>query len=140
MAAATGIPTELIPNGWFTRMTPVEGWAYPAWIASALIGGLIVASYGGIRAPTCGGAARRAQGAGLLGGTLTWLAVGCPICNKLVVAAVGVSGALNWFAPLQPWLAAISLLLLLGGLGWRLRGLRADCSERTAVYVASGAP
>jgi hypothetical protein len=38
-------------------------------------------------------------------------AVGCPICNKPVVA-IGVRGALNYFAPVQPFLAAGSVALL----------------------------
>lgn len=129
MALLTGIPTVLVPNEWFTRMTPVQGYAYPVWVASALLSGLLVASYGGMRPPACSTPAGGGQGAGLLGGTLTWFAVGCPICNKLVVGVVGVSGALNWFAPLQPWLAAASLLALLGALAWRLRALRAGCPE-----------
>jgi hypothetical protein len=136
MALVTGIPTVLIPNGWFTRMTPVQAWAYPVWAASALLGGLLLASFGAVRAASCAGA-RRAQGAGLTAGTLTWLAVGCPICNKLVVAALGVSGALAWFAPLQPWLAALSLLMLLGSLGWRVRALRSGCAEPAGSEVSA---
>ena len=133
MALLTGIPTVLVPNDWFTRMTPVQGYAYPVWAASALLGGLLVASYGGLRAAACPAAAGGGQAAGLLGGTLTWLAVGCPICNKIVVAAVGVSGALNWFAPLQPWLAAASLLALAGALAWRVRILLLGCPQPAAA-------
>jgi len=33
---------------------------------------------------------------------LATFAIGCPICNKLVVALLGVSGALTCWAPLQP--------------------------------------
>lgn len=134
MALLTGIPTVLVPNDWFTRMTPVQGYAYPVWAVSALLGGLLVASYGGLRAAACPAAAGGGgQAAGLLGGTLTWLAVGCPICNKIVVAAVGVSGALNWFAPLQPWLAAASLLTLAGALAWRVRILLLGCPQPAAA-------
>ncbi|MCW2943711.1 MAG: hypothetical protein JWR24_428 [Actinoallomurus sp.] len=39
-------------------------------------------------------------------------AVGCPICNEPVVAAIGVSGAPNYFAPVQPFLAAGAVSLL----------------------------
>jgi hypothetical protein len=38
--------------------------------------------------------------------------VGCPICNKIVVALLGVSGALGVWAPVQPILAVLSLALL----------------------------
>jgi len=53
---------------------------------------------------------------------LSGFAVGCPICNKLVVALIGVSGALNYWAPLQPLLGLLSVGVLLVGLVVRLRG------------------
>jgi hypothetical protein len=40
-----------------------------------------------------------------------------------VLLALGTSGALTWFAPLQPWLAAASVALLAGSLAWRIRAL-----------------
>jgi hypothetical protein len=42
--------------------------------------------------------------------------------NKLVVIAVGATGALRWFAPVQPLLAAVSLVLLSAALWIRLGG------------------
>ena len=44
-------------------------------------------------------------------------AVGCPVCNKVVLLALGSSGALTWFAPVQPLLAVLSI----AGLAWALR-------------------
>jgi len=44
-----------------------------------------------------------------------------PICDKLVVAAIGVSGALSYWAPLQPLLGALGTMVLLTGLTVRLR-------------------
>ena len=72
---------------------------------------------------------RRAGTTGVLGATLGWLAVGCPVCNKLIVLALGSSGALSWFAPAQPWLAALSIVLLVAALAWRARVL-ADAGLR----------
>jgi hypothetical protein len=54
---------------------------------------------------------------------MSFFAVGCPICNKLVVALIGVGGALSFFAPVQPYLAAAGLALLVASLGVRLRQL-----------------
>ena len=39
------------------------------------------------------------------GGFVSFLAVGCPVCNQAVVALVGVGGALSWWAPVQPFVA-----------------------------------
>jgi len=59
---------------------------------------------------------------GGLGGLLAFFAVGCPICNKVVVIALGTSGALTWFAPVQPYLGVVALGLLAWALRVRLRG------------------
>lgn len=70
---------------------------------------------------------------GGVGGLLSFLAVGCPTCNKLVVLAVGTSGALDWFAPAQPLPALVSIGLL--GLAVRVR-LR----DRVSCPIAAGSP
>lgn len=51
-------------------------------------------------------------------------AVGCPVCNKLVVLALGLGGAMTYFAPVQPFLGLISTGLLLYGLRLRLSVMR----------------
>lgn len=113
-ALAVGVPTGVIPTPLYTRMTPVLWWNYGVWATTAALGGLVVATYirrPGDRTPRNGVAA--ASGGGLLAA----FAVGCPICNKLVVAALGVSGALSIWAPLQPVIAIASM----AALGWALR-------------------
>lgn len=119
-----GIPTDVVPNPFYTRMTPVLWWSYPVWAATAVLGGLVAATY--VRSPAQPARAGRALG----GGLASFLAVGCPVCNKLVVALLGASGALAWFAPLQPLLAALGLSLLSATLLLRLRGLAA-CRARS---------
>lgn len=78
---------------------------------------------------------RRAGAAGGVGATLGWLAIGCPVCNKIVVLALGTSGALNLFGPAQPWLAALSVMLLVVALAWRWRMLLA--AERAGTQPMS---
>ena len=48
-----------------------------------------------------------------------------PICNNLVVMSLGVSGALTWFVPAQPFLAVGSLALLGYALWQRVQRARA---------------
>ena len=111
---AVGVPTGVIPTPLYTRMTPVLWWNYGVWAATAALGGLVVATYirrPGDEAPQNGVAA--ASGGGLLAA----FAVGCPVCNKIVVAALGVSGALSIWGPLQPVIAVASI----AALGWTLR-------------------
>ena len=47
-----------------------------------------------------------------VGGLVSFFAVGCPVCNKLVLLALGASGAVSWFAPVQPVLAVASVALM----------------------------
>ncbi|MCY3644506.1 MAG: hypothetical protein OXG41_13060 [Acidimicrobiaceae bacterium] len=54
------------------------------------------------------------------GGFVSFLAVGCPVCNQAVVALVGVSGALSWWAPVQPFIGLLAVGLLLYTLRKRL--------------------
>ncbi len=128
-----GVPTAVIPNPFFIRMTPTETFNVIVWLASAPFIGLLIATY--IRPPRHAiGHPRGGPGAGraTLGGVAAYLAIGCPICNKVVVAALGVSGALSVFAPLQPVIGAASVALLGATLAWRLRDRARRC-ERCAT-------
>lgn len=117
-----GIPTGIIQTSWYHRMTPVLWWNYPVWALSSLLTGALVATY--VRDPAAPVLPTQG-GKTFLGNMLSLFAVGCPICNKLVVLVVGISGALNWFAPLQPVLAIGSLGLLGYALRARLRAFAA---------------
>jgi hypothetical protein len=123
-ALVIGVPTGVIPTSFYTRMTPVLWWNYPVWAVSSVLEGLLLATYVGAGSPARAedSAEQRPRTARALGaGLLSAFAVGCPICNKLVVLAVGVSGALSYWAPAQPFLAAASIALLLHALVRRLR-------------------
>jgi hypothetical protein len=76
------------------------------------------------------------SGAFTLGGLATFFAIGCPVCNKIVLLALGTSGALNLFAPIQPLIGAASLALLAATLIWRLRRRPQGCAVPTARRAA----
>ena len=112
------IPTAIIANPMFRRMTPPTIWSWVFWIVPAVFFGPLVASY------VVKGPWRRCsllEGKTLAGGFLSVLAVGCPICNKVVVALLGISGALSYFAPIQPVLGTMSVALLAYGVRLRFR-------------------
>ncbi len=124
-AVTVGLATVIIPNPIFARDIPVVAWNYPVWIVTALLVGVLAATY--VRTPGEGGAlsSRREQRsgrAGVAGGLLTWFAVGCPVCNKIALLALGYTGALTWFAPVQPFLALAALGLAAWAVVVRLRG------------------
>lgn len=122
---AIGLPTDVIPNPVFGRPVDVTWWSTPVLIVTAVLGGLLAATYvrtdGRIDEAPVGEELDRPGRAGGLGGLLSFFAVGCPTCNKLVVLAIGSTGALDWFAPAQPVLAIVSIGLLAWALRTRLR-------------------
>lgn len=123
-AVLIGIPTVLIPNPVFGREIPVVLWNYPVWIATSALAGMLAATY--VRSGSADVPATDEPTApgrwGTVGAVLTWFAVGCPVCNKIALVALGYSGALTWFAPAQPYLAAVAMTLTAGALVFRLRG------------------
>jgi hypothetical protein len=137
LAAATattlliGLPTDLIPNPWFTRMMESRPQDYVFLSITVVLAGLLAATY------AFPAACPRYQGRFAAGGLLTVLAVGCPICNKLVVLALGTSGAMTWFEPMQPLLALASIALLSAALVVRLRSVRAATEPLQAQRIAA---
>jgi hypothetical protein len=102
----SGVPTDLVDTPLFVRMTPAEWWNYLLWMASAVLVGLLAATYiAGPDRDVVGASHSKVLG----GGMLSVFAVGCPVCNKLVVLALGAGGALTYFGPVQPVLGLLSV-------------------------------
>jgi hypothetical protein len=123
IAVAIGIPTDVIPNAWFGREVDVRPLDYVFLALTSLLTGALLATWALPSVPREMDGRRAGIGAALLG----WFAVGCPVCNKLVVLALGSSGALTYFAPIQPILGALAVALAAAGLAIRLRGYFAGC-------------
>jgi len=118
IAILVALPTAVIPNPIFGRAIEVTWWSYPTVLIAGILGGLLVGTY--VRVPGAQ-SVDQAMKLGTVGGLVTFFAVGCPVCNKLVLLALGTSGAMTWFAPVQPFLALASLVLLAWALRMRLR-------------------
>ena len=130
VAVLVALPTAVIPNPVFGRAIAVTWWSYPVVLVTGVLGGLLFATY--VRDPrlTDPGASAdanerdTASRLGVAGALVSFFAVGCPVCNKLVLLALGASGAVTWFAPVQPFLAAASVVLMAVALRLRLRNDR----------------
>jgi hypothetical protein len=126
---ALAIPAALIPNPIFGRAIEPEWWSWPVTIATGILAGLVIATYVNV-APSLAQdthadepeVSDTAGRAGVIGGLVSFFAVGCPVCNKLVLIALGSTGAVQWFAPIQPILAVAALGLLVWALRRRLQG------------------
>jgi hypothetical protein len=125
-AVAVGLPTDVIDNPLFTRMTPVRWWEYPVLVVTVVLTGV----WAGIRQ---GGENTAGSGRAIGGSVLSALAVGCPVCNKIVVSLLGVSGALGVWAPAQPLIAVLSIVLLATAVVVRWR--RRECTPETCSPV-----
>jgi len=101
----------------------VTWWSYPTLAITAVLGGLLAATY--VRDSSAPGAPTEEIDAptrnGGIAGLLSFFAVGCPVCNKLVIVALGATGARQWFEPVQPLLAVGSVVMLAWALRARLR-------------------
>lgn len=119
-----GIPTDIIDTSMFGREVPVRTWEFPVLLATALL----TAFWFGVDKPA---RVERTGTPAALGVALTFFAVGCPVCNKLVLLALGTSGALGLWAPIQPFLAGVSLTMLTAAVivRWRKR----DCTAVTCA-------
>jgi len=123
------IPSDLIENRLFGRPVAPGPVDYAILAITASLIGLIFAIRPDVRAAGLEGDLDRQSTQTVWGGFVSFLAVGCPVCNQAVVALVGTSGALSWWAPVQPivGLGAIALL------GWAL-------NRRLHTYSLSACP
>ncbi|HEX6886496.1 MAG TPA: hypothetical protein VF143_00205, partial [Candidatus Nanopelagicales bacterium] len=115
-----GLPTAVIANPVFGRSIAPTTWAMDVLIATSALAGLLTSTYvrndgpALVRSENTAGIAADPRSArrGALGGLLAYLAIGCPVCNKVVLIALGATGAVRIFAPVQPYLAALGLIAL----------------------------
>jgi hypothetical protein len=110
-AILIGVPSDLIDTSWFGRPVEIRAIDYVIWVITSLLIGLIFA----IRVDSEVDETRT-----VWGGFMSFLAIGCPVCNQAVVALAGTSGALSWWAPVQPVVGLLAVAILLYALKQRL--------------------
>lgn len=130
-----GIPTVVVDNDIFGREIGLTSWTVPVLVVTSILSGMLFATY--VRVGDVPTTEREAK-IGSLGGFFSFLAIGCPVCNKLALIALGYSGAIQYFAPIQPYLAALGIGLLAYALRQRLTN-EARCkipvkSEKVEAY------
>lgn len=100
LLAIFGIPTAVIPNPWFGRMTPVTIVDYFFLITTS---GLL-ALYVALPTPS-------KHTTATAGGIANFFAVSCPLCNKLFVLLLGASAVMHYIEPLRVWFGALGVML-----------------------------
>lgn len=125
-AVVIAVPSDLIDTPLFGRPVEVRPIDYAILAVTAGLIGVIFA----IRVPDSA-ASESQQTRTIWGGFVSFLAVGCPVCNQAVVALVGTSGALAWWAPVQPVVGLVAVGLLVWTLRYRLRTHELDACPVT---------
>jgi hypothetical protein len=138
---AFGLVSAIIPNPVFGREIAPEPFAIATWVASAPLMGLVLATYTArpsmtetrpIGPKAIADEARDGSVLGTVGGIGAFLAIGCPVCNKLALLLLGTSGAMTVYAPIQPVIGIVSLGLLVATAVWRIRlRMRGDACAAT---------
>ena len=118
------LPTAVIENPIFGREMAVTNWSMGVIIATSVLSGLLMATYVKNEYSDENPRQLKIGGSGAL---LSFFAVGCPVCNKLALVALGYSGAIQYFAPIQPYLALAGIALLMYSLRMRINN-ESSCS------------
>ncbi len=111
------LPTAVVKNPIFVRTTAATDWSITVIVITSILTGLLTATY--VKNKFSDENPRQLK-IGSAGALLSFFAVGCPVCNKLVLIALGYSGAIQYFAPIQPYLALAGIALLMFSLRMRL--------------------
>ena len=111
------LPTAVVENPIFGREIAVTSWSVTVIVISSILTGLLTATY--VKNDFSDENPRQLK-IGSAGALLSLFAVGCPVCNKLALIALGYSGAIQYFAPIQPYLALAGIALLMYSLRMRL--------------------
>lgn len=104
-----GVPTAVLPTPFFGRAVAVTSWSMPVLIVTSILTGLLIATY--IKTDEAVQEEDSLKVGGL-GGFFSFIAVGCPVCNKIALLALGSTGAVRFFAPVQPYIATVGIALL----------------------------
>lgn len=130
-----GLPTAVIPNPVFGRAVEVTPWSVPVLALTSVFAGLLLATY--VRTENYLPEEKSLKVGGI-GSLLSFFAIGCPVCNKLVLIALGTSGAMSYFAPIQPFLAVFGVAFLMYAFRKRVLNESACSVDFSKVSASKG--
>lgn len=112
----SGIVTVLLPNQFFTRMTPIHTLDYVFLVSSSILLGAYVGVHYYKK-----NTVKKCTTIASVGGVGSFLAFACPVCNKLLVFVFGATALITYFEPYRPLLGFLSTGLLGFALYWRIK-------------------
>lgn len=126
-----GIPTALIPTPWFSRMIPARTLDY----VFLLLNSGLIGAYIGVHAYEKHERSKRGDVLATTASLTNILAVGCPICNKILVALIGASAIMTYIEPARVWFGIVSAGLVGVALFLKIKNLRSCVSCKRVVSV-----
>jgi len=111
-----GLVTDLIPNPFFLRMVPIVFLDYFFLTSSSLLLG----SYISINLYNKN-ISKKCDISTYSGGVGSFLAFGCPVCNKILLILFGATTLLTYFEPYRHLLGFISLSILSAALYFKVK-------------------
>lgn len=130
-----GIPSGVIPNPFFVRPLDARPTDYVFLAVITALAVALGATYGVPK--NCSIQDSKALGSGLL----LFIGIGCPVCNKVVIALAGASGALTYFEPIQPLFSLAAIAMMGVALALRVRDIRrSSASEQPSTSLAQTLP
>lgn len=130
-ALVISLPTAVIQTPIFGREIAVTAWSIPVIAVTSILSGLLFATYIKNQSGNTEDESLKIGGAGAF---FSLLAVGCPVCNKVALLALGYSGAIKYFAPVQPFLAFAGIIFLIYALHKRITG-EIKCQINSKIKV-----
>lgn len=127
-----GIPTALIPTPWFVRMIPARTSDY----VFLLLNSALIGSYVGLHTYEKHERSKKGDVLATTGSIANIFAVGCPVCNKLLVALLGVSAVMSFFEPLRAWLGVFSAGMILFALWFKIKKVKSCIACRKEEVTA----
>ena len=127
-----GIPTALIPTQWFARMIPARTSDYVfLFLNSGLIG-----TYIGLHSYEKHERSKKGDALATTGSIANIFAVGCPICNKVLVALLGASAVMAYFEPMRIWLGLFSAGVIGSALWFKIKNVKSCVECKKGVVSA----
>lgn len=126
-----GIPTALIPTPWFVRMIPARLSDY----VFLLLNSALIGAYVGLHMYEKHERNKRGDVMATTGSIANIFAVGCPICNKLLVALLGTSAIMTYIEPLRVWLGVLSAGLVGAAVWFKIKNVRTCVACKHDVSV-----
>lgn len=112
------MPTAVVKNQFFTRMTPVYWFDYLFLVINSVLIGLYYGLvFNNPSQKTC-----QVERKSYLAQGLSFLGIACPICNKILVLFFGVTFLLTFLEPIRPYISLFSTVMLIWLIGRRLNG------------------